>query len=148
MRAEWRTISNIIRVSDSPKDKFISLIAEDGTIMNANARMVRSLHIKTPKSSSVNFFDLLHPLNKSDFKNGFRQSIEGGSPVAMEGYLKNGYYHPMKWQISPVIKEGKPVVYLCIGHKLIDDDRLHKFNRLGENNYQLIVESLNAGILF
>ena len=58
MRAEWRTISNIIRVSDSPKDKFISLIAEDGTIMNANARMVRSLHIKNPKSSSVNFFDL------------------------------------------------------------------------------------------
>ena len=148
MRAEWKTIKNIIRVSDTPKDKFISLIAEDGTIMHANARMVRSLHIKNPKKGLVNFFDLLHPLNKSDFKNGLRQSIEGGSPVAMEGYLKNGYYHPMKWQISPVLKEGKPVIYLCIGHTLIDDDRLHKFNRLGENNYQLIVESLNAGILF
>lgn len=55
MRAEWRTISNIIRVSDSPKDKFISLIAEDGTIMNANARMVRSLHIKTRNQAQLIF---------------------------------------------------------------------------------------------
>ena len=106
MQAEWKTIKNIIRVSDSPKDKFISLIAEDGTIVNANARMVRSLQIKNPKSGAVNFFDLLHPLNKSDFKNGLRQSIEERTSVAMEGYLKNGYYHPIKWQISPLIKEG------------------------------------------
>jgi PAS domain S-box-containing protein len=38
--------------------------------------------------------------------------------------------------------------YLCVGHKILDDDRITKFNQLGEKNYQLIVEGLNAGVFF
>ena len=148
MRAEWKVIKNIIGESDCPKDKFISLIAEDGTIVSANARMVRTLHLKPPKSATINFFDLLHPLNKVEFREGLKRSIAEGAAVSLEAYLKNGYYHPMKWQVSPLVKENKVTSYLCIGHKLLDDERLQKFNKLGAKNYQLIVESLNAGILF
>jgi PAS domain S-box-containing protein len=35
-----------------------------------------------------------------------------------------------------------------VGYKIFDDERIKQFNQLGEKNYQLIVEGLNAGILF
>ncbi len=111
--------------------------------------MIRSLQLKDPRKIKTNFFDLLHPVNLDDFKKAIRDCRENNSPSTAELYVKNGYYHPMKWQINYLDATGeKEKAYLCVGHKILDDERLEQFNRLSEKNYQLIVEGLNTGILF
>ena len=102
MRTKWSDLKRIIGEVRLTRDKYISLIREDGTILSANARMVRSLHLSNPKETALNLFDLLHPVNKSHFINRLNESDQKGTVSCVEAYLKNGLYHPMKWHISPV----------------------------------------------
>lgn len=148
MRTKWSDLKKIIGEIPFDREKFISLIREDGTILSANARMLRSLHLDNPRRKPVNLFDLLHPLNKSQFLNRMVESESKGTVSCVEAYLKNGLYHPMKWHITRVPTEDKVPHYLCQGYKLLDEHRTREFYRLGENNYQLIFDSLDAGILF
>ena len=143
------SMRDIIKVYDKRKDIFLSLIDKEGNIFYANDHMVKSLHLKEPETAKTNFFDLLHPVNLSDFKKVINSCTQNNSPHSVEIFLKNGHYHPMKWEINLLqesLNNGK--TYLCTGHKLLDDARLEKFNQLGEKNYQTIVEGLNAGVLF
>lgn len=148
MKRKWTTLKEIIGTYEQHKDIFLSLIDEEGKIVCANANMIRTLHLKNPRIEKTSFFDLLHPVNLSDFKTAIHQAAEGNTPCSMEVYLKNGYYHPMKWQVNYVKNNSGNKTYLCLGHKILDDTRLKQFNVLGEKNYQLIVEGVNAGILF
>ncbi len=148
MRKKWSALKNIISNYEKRDGLFLSLIQGDGRIICANATMLKQLHLKPEGVKEVNFFDLLDPVNLNDFKLAVRRTGEEKTPSSMEVFLKNGYYHPMKWEINHFTKEKEDYTYLCVGHKLLDDERLHHFNRLGEKNYQLIVEGLNAGILF
>jgi PAS domain S-box-containing protein len=148
MRKKWSEIKRIIGEVAVHQEKFISLISDDGTILSANAKMVRSLHLGHPKETTINLFDLLHPVNKIHFRERMDESDTEGTVSCVEAYLKNGLYHPMKWHISPVPAEGKVKKYLCQGYKLLDENRTQEFYRLGEYNYQLIFDSLDAGILF
>lgn len=148
MRSQWNTIKHIIGDSGLPEDKFISLINGDGKIVSANSKMIRALDLKNPRYSSTNFFDLIHPVNRMIFQDSLIQSEKKNAPYTLEAYLWNGIYHPMKWQVSPLSIEGKSKTFLCLGHKILDDDRIRQFRKLGEKNYQLIVEGLDAGILF
>ncbi len=148
MRTKWSDLKRIIGEVRLTRDKYISLIREDGTILSANARMVRSLHLSNPKETALNLFDLLHPVNKSHFINRLNESDQKGTVSCVEAYLKNGLYHPMKWHISPVPSDGACRYYLCQGYKLLDENRTREFYRLGDYNYQLIFDSLDTGILF
>ena len=149
MNRKWAAMKGIIQTWDHQKNLFLSLINEEGTIVCANANMVRTLQLQNLRIEKKNFFDLLHPVNLTEFKRALRNCRDSKSPYSTELYLKNGFYHPMKWQFSYLEDDGeKTKTYLCVGHKLMDDEKLTEFNRLGEKNYQLIVEGLNAGILF
>ena len=69
MRIKWSDLKKVIGEVQLSRDKYISLIREDGTILSANSRMTRSLHLSSYKENVLNLFDLLHPVNKSHFIN-------------------------------------------------------------------------------
>ncbi len=149
MKKKWSAIKQLISASGQQPGLFLSLINEDGKIECANAKMIKTLHLQNPRQISTNFFDLLHPVNLTDFKTAIRSSAANNSPCSMQLFLKNGHYHPMKWEINYLNGDkGKKNNYLCVGHKIADDGRIKKFNQLGDNNYQQIVEGLSAGVLF
>lgn len=149
MKNKWSAIKQVISANEHQKGVFLSLINEEGKIVCANANMIRTLHLKNPRQVTTNFLDLLHPVNITDFKKAIRISAESNSPYEMELYLKNGYYHPMKWEINCLEGDNEETKnYLCVGHKILDDERIKQFNQLGEKNYQVIVEGLGAGVLF
>ncbi|HEV7780503.1 MAG TPA: PAS domain S-box protein, partial [Chitinophagaceae bacterium] len=149
MKKNWSALKQLISAYEQQKEIFLSLINEEGKIICANAKMMKTLHLKNPRETASNFFELLHPVNLTDFKSAIRNSARNGSSTVLELYLKNGYYHPMKWEVNYLENcSSEPRNYLCVGHKILDDARVKRFNQLGEKNYQLIVEGLNAGIFF
>jgi PAS domain S-box-containing protein len=149
MTRRWKNIKTIIGSFDQRKDLFLSLIDEKGMIISANAHMSRNLHLPDLREKAVCFFDLLHPVNLDDFKTVIRETAKTQTPANTELYIRNGYYHPMKWQVNCLVEnDGEQRTYLCVGRKLLDDQRVEKFKQLSEANYQLIVEGLSAGILF
>lgn len=149
MRSQWQAVKNIISSNPGSKNPFLVLIDEEGTIVSANAVMIKALHLQNPKKTRTNLFDLLHPHSLEKFRKGLQNCAGGQETFSTELYLKNGYYHPMKWQINNLeeSKDGQRN-YLCTGYKLLDDQRLNEINQLGGKNYQLIVEVLHTGILF
>lgn len=148
MKIKWTELKRILGEVKLSREKYISLINDDGTILSANARMVRSLHLVKHKENELNLFDLLHPVNRKSFIERLAESDKKGTVSCVEAYLKNGLYHPMKWHITPVPAADDSRLYLCQGYKLLDEKRTREFYRLGEYNYQLIFDSLDAGILF
>ena len=125
MKRAWGIMKGIIGSYSQNKDIFLSLINKDGTICCANANMIRSLHLQNPRLTKTNFFDLLHPANLNDFKTAILNSENKNDPYSIEISLKNGYYHPMKWQVNSLRdKNNKSSTYLCIGHKILDNERL------------------------
>ena len=148
MKQTWTALKNIISPYAQHKGIFLSLIDEEGKIVCANANMIKTLHLKNPRTEKIIFFDLLHPVNLADFKTAVLKAGEVSVACSMEVYLKNGYYHPMRWEVICLEGNEGNKTYLCLGHKILDDDRLKQFNVLGEKNYQIIVEGINAGILF
>jgi PAS domain S-box-containing protein len=149
MTNQWKSVKNLIGNIESRNDLFLSLIDENGTIICVNSNMQRNLHLKNPRQEPTNFFSLLHPEHVAVFKQAIDNSRTANAPSSAELYLKNGYYHPMKWEVNYLgSQDDDKLNYLCIGYKLVDDERLKKFNQLGEKNYQLIVEGLNTGMLF
>jgi PAS domain S-box-containing protein len=149
MFKQWSVLKNIIGNSDSEKELFLSLIDETGNILCANSSMQRNLQLSNPREVSTNFYQLLHPEHVDTFKDTVELSRTQPTGPSAELYIKNGYYHPMKWQVNYLQTEkNAPDNFLCIGYKLVDNERSERFNELGEKNYQLIVEGLNAGILF
>ncbi|MDZ4796098.1 MAG: PAS domain S-box protein [Bacteroidota bacterium] len=150
MKTKWSAIKKLIGSYEQKQGIFLSLINEEGKIFCANANMIKTLHLQNPREVATNFFDFLHPVNLTNFKTAIRHSAQLKSPYSMELYLKNGNYHPMKWEVNCLQEEenSKTKSYLCVGHKILDDARIKQFNQLGEKNYQLIVGGLNAGVLF
>lgn len=149
MKKKWSALKELISAYKQHDDIFLSLINEDGKIICANANMVKTLHLQNPRQVNTNFQDLLHPVNLNDFKTAIRTSAQRKSPCCIELYLKNGYYHPMKWEVNYLQPEpSNEEKFLCVGHRILDEKRIEQFNLLGEKNYQLIVEGLNAGVLF
>ncbi|MBK7560280.1 MAG: PAS domain S-box protein [Chitinophagaceae bacterium] len=149
MKRRWSTLKQIISAYEQHHDIFLSLINEEGRIICANATMVKALRLQNPRQAETNIFELLHPVNLSDFKTAIRTSAEKKSSYGIELYLRNGYYHPMKWEINYLQPEkGQNKNYLCVGHRIPEEERIKKFNQLGEKNFQMILEGLNAGVFF
>ncbi|MBI5858723.1 MAG: PAS domain S-box protein [Sphingobacteriales bacterium] len=149
MSRQWQNIKGIINSGEKGKRHFLVLMDCAGTILSANALLIKKMHLPNPRSGKISFFDFVNPLHVDGFRQAIQKCGEGKGPQTTELYLKNGYYHPMKWEINSMGNAGGKVqTYLCIGSTLVDDERLNEFNRLSEKNYQLIVESINAGVLF
>jgi PAS domain S-box-containing protein len=149
MIRKWTILKNIISKYEKQEGIFLSLINDDGQIVCANARMIKTLHLKNPREVNINLFDLIQPVCLLEFKSAIQTSLEKKEPFVMQLALKNGLYHPMKWQVNLLERgNGKSNKYLCVGHKITTDERAKKFNYLSEKNYHLINEGLNVGILF
>ena len=55
---KWTAMKSIIEACDQRKDLFLSLIDEEGTIVCANARMVKDLHLQNPRAGKTNFLSV------------------------------------------------------------------------------------------
>jgi PAS domain S-box-containing protein len=143
----WSQIRKLVGTHQPKQDIFLTVINENGRILSANAKMIRTLHLSSPSEHQINFSDLLHPVNYESFRTALLSSESNGQ-ASSELYLKNGYYHSMKWEIYFLAGSQPEKRFLCIGHQILDDNRVKHFNRLGKKNYQLIVEGLNAGVFF
>ncbi|MGZ8515804.1 MAG: PAS domain-containing protein [Chitinophagaceae bacterium] len=146
-KTSWTALKQIIGDTGRETNLFLTVINEKGQISCANATMKRNLDLNDPRLVSINFFDLVHPAHLGNLKNALHdtmQTIQGG----IELYIKNGHYHPMKWKISQ-LKDGweSEKKFLCVGYKIVDDERMNRFNQLLKNNYQLIIEGL-SGLIF
>ena len=148
MKDTTPSMDQIIQALSTNDDVFLSLIREDGTIESANTTMMEDLKSESSPLIPGNFFDLVHPLHHNIFKQAIRDAGSGNQSGNIELYIKNGVYHPMKWQVSS-LQDGNVCdkTYLCIGYKILDDDRLYRFNRVVRNHYQLIMEGLGGMIL-
>jgi PAS domain S-box-containing protein len=147
-KTSWTAIKQIIGDNKNQTDLFLTLINEDGLITCANATMIKDLEIRDPRLVSTSFFDLIHPFNLDEFKNTLRETAKGSQATGLELYIKNGIYHPMKWQVSYLNDlSNLNKTYVCVGYKIADDERMNRFNRLLKNNCHLIIEGLN-GVVF
>lgn len=145
----WEVLKSIISEQHRPKGLFLTLIDEGGNIIRANSAMQKALHLQSPREISSNFFQLMHPADIPGFRNGLQHARSSQIRFETELFLKNSQYYPMKWQVNYLGHKGPHAdKFLCIGYKLVEDERLAEYHQLGEKNYQLIVESLTAGILF
>lgn len=148
-KTSWTTLKQIIGNTSRKTDLFLTVINEKGLITCANATMIRNLELNDPRLVSTNFFDLVHPAHLSDLKNALHDTTaDNNSQGGIELYIKNGFYHPMKWQVNH-LKDGFGFEkkFLCVGYKIVDDERMNRFNELLKNNYQLIIEGL-SGLVF
>jgi len=119
MKMKWSLLKQLIGTYEQHKDIFLLLINEDGKIVCANANMVKTFHLKDPRKVPTNFYNLLLPASRNDFKTAIHDAKEKAQPYALEVSLNKEYYHPMKWEIN-YIQEGKLKYYLCVGHKITD----------------------------
>ncbi|RYY53658.1 MAG: PAS domain S-box protein [Chitinophagaceae bacterium] len=148
MKPSLTTFKELIGASPRHDDLFLSVISEDGSISNANQHMVRNLELSDPRSTPINFFDLIHPINLAEFRNTLVNVSQDCSSKGVEIYVKNGHYHPMRWQVSCLGRErGMPRSFLCVGYRLLDQYRASRFNGLMSKNTELILEGL-SGIIF
>jgi PAS domain S-box-containing protein len=149
MTRTWPSIKSIIGDMPLPKGVFLSLLDEEGNIVCANSNMLKSLQLKRPEEQLTNFLSLVHPNHIDAFKASIESSRSANKSSTSELYLKNGHYHPMKWQVSHLPSlPNSAARYLCVGYKLLDDERFKKFNTLCNENYELIIGSMNVGIIF
>lgn len=147
-KTSWTALKQIIGNTGRQTNLFLTVINEKGLISCANASMKKNLELNDPSLASVNFFDLVHPAHLGDLKNVLLKTTTNNSQNNVELYIKNGYYHPMKWQVDLLEDEiGTERKFLCVGYKLVDDERMNRFNGLLKNNFQLIVEGFN-GLVF
>src|SRR5258705_10018434 len=100
MNRQWQTIKNILGAYGQDKDLFLSLIDKEGNISSANANMVRSLQLESPRKVKTNFFDLLHPVDLDEFKKTILDCGENSRPRTAELYVRNESYHTINRQIN------------------------------------------------
>lgn len=147
MKKRWGALKRIIG-SERPQGVFLSLLDEDGSIVNANINMQKVLNLKNPRHSKINFFNLIPPAQAESFKNTISVVAKEGKPGKIELCLCNGVYHPMKWEVNSIDAGESPVKrFLCIGQKLLDGERTGKFNNFLKNNFQEFFEDKKAGII-
>ena len=102
MKNQWSTVKSLISTYEKHEDIFLSVLDREGMIVNANAFMVKSLQMQPPRLQRTSIFDLIHPVNVSGFRAALEQSALEKQPASMEVFVRNGYYHPVKWQINPL----------------------------------------------
>jgi PAS domain S-box-containing protein len=147
MKASLTVMKNLINAVPSGKDLYLSIIDEEGNIRSANSSMQKYLELEDPREVPINFFDLLHPVHIDHFRDIIREASERKEQVTAELFLKNRFYHPVKWRVSSLRTNDKGPLFFCIGYSVINHERLKKFSQLLEKYHQLVMEGL-TGIIF
>lgn len=126
----------------------MTVLDEHGMMMNANTRLTRTIGIGHPRNNRTDFLPHIHPVNQEMFRQAIQQCRDTGQPASLELYLKNGCYHPMKWEIFAFDPEqsGRRF-FFCAGFKLAERERIKMFSHLGSSHYRHIIEGLHEGIL-
>ena len=148
MNNNWKLIRSLVESQANGKELFLVVIREDGRILSANNSLLRVLDIREETLEQQNFFRLIHPFYQDAFFRGMEESRTSNLPYSVELSLKNGYYHPMKWQVNSLPDAIESNAYLCVGHKILDESRFMMFNKLGEENYHTILETLGQAVIF
>ena len=143
-KTSWSELKQLIGKDRCTDDLFLTLIEPDGRISCANARMIRNMELRHPREAETNFFDLIHPSHRNDLRNALQSP--GQDQPSLELHLKNGHYHPMKWQINSLGDNNKDR-FLCVGYKIVDDKRINRFHEILKNHGELIAEGPH-GLLF
>jgi PAS domain S-box-containing protein len=145
---EAASMKEIIQDSSTGTNPFLFRIYEDGMIASVNQTMIDKFKLNDCGPAKRNFFNLLHPSHLNIFKQAIRVAAAGQDAGDIEVYIKNGFYHPMKWQVScERIDLGTNKVFTCKGYDILDAKKLGRFNQLVKKHYELIIEGL-SGVLF
>ena len=148
MRTNWTEFKNFLKDYDQQERLYLSIINEEGYLLNANARMIQTFQLDNPRGKKVDFINLIHPVNQENFRNVLNHCRLKGVVGSTELYLKNGHYQPMKWQVIPFNDQyDNSQHFLCAGYKLPESKRQRKFAALGARHYQHVIEGLDEGIL-
>ena len=116
MKTQWKKLKPIISSAGGEGRQYLTVLDEEGTILLTNARMQKELNLKNPREVRSNFFNLLHPIHIEEFRNALQYAVKNNNPYSMEFFLKNGHYHPMKWQVSYLPgKKGDVKTFMCLG---------------------------------
>ena len=147
MKTSWSALKQLIGNTSHHPSLFLTVIDPIGRIQSANSTMLREMELSDPKVAAINFFDLVHPSHRFELKNALADSCNTVQS-SVELHLKNGHYHPMRWQINSLHKnpDGEKK-FLCVGYKLAEDSRIEQFSQLLENNCHHIIEGL-SGLVF
>ena len=145
MTKNWAQIRSILKTQGQAPGVFLSLITGEGIIEHANSRMLKTFHLKNPRETENNFFDLIHPAYRHSFRSALQACGINGNINDSELSLKNGYYHSMKWHISRLMApESRSPRYLCIGYQV--ETGVNKNGKPvypGLKHYQEIINGLN-----
>jgi PAS domain S-box-containing protein len=141
MRTNWENIHDLVSRNDESDLRYLAVIDENGRILKANDRMTKGFHLGQKSNSTPNFFELIHPVHAHKFKKLITEAEIKSDAASMELYLRNGQFHPMKWNVN-VLSDVKGLykIYFCEGFKIVDDVRSEKFNRLVKMNYEMGIE--------
>ena len=126
MKKQWTNIKQII---DGSEYSFLTLIDGEGNIICANANMLKEFDLGNPRLVKKNFFSMIDPFHLDEFKTAIRSAEKNHCSQSLEIYLRNDYYHPMKWEVN--LLNNEPAAeknYLCLGYKLIKEEQLNQPN--------------------
>jgi PAS domain S-box-containing protein len=147
MKTSLQEIKTIIQATEIQSGLLLAIIDEEGTIHSANARLQRLLHMPSSRYDQRNIFDLVHPSDYESLQNGIRTCKNQGSPYSIELHVKNGYYHPLRWQVYGLSHTiADKAVFLCVGTEKETTDHKNPHQQSGVDQYQLVIESMNEGV--
>ena len=61
MRTNWTEFKNFLKDYDKQERMYLSIINEEGYMLNANARMIQTFQLDNPRGNKVDFINLIHP---------------------------------------------------------------------------------------
>ncbi|HYC40429.1 MAG TPA: PAS domain-containing protein [Chitinophagaceae bacterium] len=141
----WKDIRATLVATGHHGADFLTLLDEEGTMLFANARMMRELKLENPKQRKQSFYDLLDPGFATVFRDAVRYSLSKEEPRSFDLCMKNGWHRPMNWQVRflPQISNGKNI-FLCGGVLPPDRDSLEamqeRLDHLSRITYDAIWE--------
>lgn len=145
MKKQWQAIRQVVYLLKEDKP-YLTVINNSGKIIKANSRMKREFDLPDPSTADINFIDLIKPANKTSFKN-LIQAAFSENLVSTGLCLKNGVIHNMKWIMYSIEMEGQRL-FLCGGRKLHISNRFQLLKQIEKDNYQLLIDSLNSGVIY
>ena len=120
MKLDWNEIRPIVLLAGNNGKKFLSVVDEQGDILFTNVNMKKELSLKSAVGCPSNLFELLHPFHIENFRSAFNHE-KNNQINELELFVKNGKYHPMKWQVQKLsFKNNGKKTFICLGNYLSD----------------------------
>jgi PAS domain S-box-containing protein len=128
---------------------YLAVIDVRGKLTFLNTHFFRSFHLTSASLINDTFYDFIHPNDLKRFKLAADECSQYKKAMITEVRIKNGTYRWVKWEITSLKKPGSELdKLLCLGYDIACEDQINKYNTIGDENYQAIVEGLNIGVIF